>query len=159
MAVAFSMTVERFRKVMGILAVAHLVLLLLVVLTPGGLVYVLNLVPSLVWPDGVAPNAWFEGAAHADHALYTSMSAAYLAIFVLICGLLYSGPERYEPLTPLLLIAKAVGGLYGLAYYLWSHHYFINMLLACVDLPVAIVILVFWLLARPALQKPLGPAA
>jgi len=177
MAAVYSKAVGQYRKVMLAIAFIHLVVLLLVIATPGGLIWAFNQVSRVVAPQTAAPNVsqmhaasyFYEiysdriekpegGVKLPNHAFYQSMAAAYLVLVVLLGGLMYASPERYAVTTPLLLIGKAVGGLYGLGFYVWSHHYLVNLLVPIFDFPVAIVIAVFWLRAKSALEKPSGSA-
>jgi hypothetical protein len=180
MAAVLSKAVEQYRKVMLALAAIHLVVLLLVIFTPGGIIWFFNAVSRVVAPHAVAPNISQIPADHyfydtynkeiakpeglttlPNHAFYQAMAASYLAIVVLIAGLNFFDPERNAPLAPLLLVGKAVGGLYGLGFYLWSHHYLVNLLLPIVDWPVVLLVLVVWMRAKTALTAPAGapPAA
>jgi hypothetical protein len=192
MALGASRPVELFRKVMGVMAVLHVILLLLVVFTPGGFVWFVNAIAGVINPTGVAPNvsrlpadAIFyhvfkpevqkadvleeqktvenelgesvviteKRTTLPDHALYTAMAAAAMTIVALLAGLIFLAPERYAQATPIFLIAKAVGGVYGLLYYLFSYPYFINLMVAVFDLPIVLVVAFFWLRARSALNR------
>jgi hypothetical protein len=173
--------VSQYRKIMGVLGALHLGLAAWVAIWPGVLVRVINIVARVISDPIVAPNVWRMRADVIwplvypevlepetglalylpDHAMFIGMAAIYLLFIGLVGVLAAAAPEKATPYVPVAIAGKALVGLFGLAYYIWSAPYLANLLLPIIDLPLAILVLVFWLLAREDIAtggiKPAAP--
>lgn len=173
MAGGYPKTVDQFRKVMLVMGIISVVLALLIVFAPGGFIKALNWIGGVFVKSSVAPNVWTMPAQDIfykvydnsvpmppdilrlpDHSLFTSMALGMTVLMAIFAFLAFYAPEKYDLLVILWLVGKGVAGLFGLGQYLWVHHYFINLLVAIFDLPLALVVLFFWLRSRAALRAP-----
>lgn len=166
-------TVDQFRKVMLIMGALSVVIALLIVFTPGGFIKALNWTGGLFVKSSVAPNVWTMPAKDIfyyvydnsvpmppdilqlpDHSLYIAMALSLSTLMAVFAFLVFYAPEKYDLLVILWMTAKSVAGLFALAQFLWVQSYFVNLAVAIFDLPLAILVLIFWLRARAALRAP-----
>lgn len=177
MAAQFSKPVTQFRKLMGVVGALHLGLAVWLAIWPGTLLWIINGVARVVKPDWAAPNLWRIPADEIwnfvlvnvpkptgemidhfpEHALFLGMAVAYL-LSIAVVGLLAAiAPRVANPYVPIALAGKTFVGLFGLGYFLWSRAYLANLVLPIIDLPLALVVLIFWLRARDGLDGSAAP--
>ncbi len=160
----YSKAEEQFRKVMGVLSALFLIGAVVFIFVPDVVIRVINFVAG-IYPASRAPiislisadkynDVFYQGVAIPlgarlpSHGMYVSLAVAFMVLVAVMAGLIFYDQRKYNQLAWLLIIGKATSGLVGLGYYLWSYHYLANLIVPITDLPIALVILFFFLRAR-----------
>jgi len=160
----YSKAEDQFRKLMGILSALFLIGAVLFIFAPDGVVRVINFVAKIS-PTTRAPivslisvdkynDVFYQGvnmpvgARLPSHGMYVALAVAFMVLVTVMSGLIFYDQRKYSQLAWLLIIGKAASGLTGLGYYLWSYHYLANLMVPITDLPIALVMLIFYLRAK-----------
>lgn len=142
---------EQFKKVMGAMGVLFLIAGAVYAWVPEHVVMLINFAGGFLgMPKApvVLEITDALGVAKPAERGFVGLAAAYMVIVTVIALACYFNPRKYMDLVPVVLLGKLASSAFGLIFYFWSAPYFSNLVLAITDLPIFVIILVFYLRAR-----------
>ncbi|MBZ0270690.1 hypothetical protein K8I61_01535 [bacterium] len=87
---------------------------------------------------------------------YLAVACSLLTLLAAIFLGCYANPRKYMDYMPIVLFAKAAASFYSILFFFMAARYLQNLAIAIVDIPLLLVIAIFWSRARRARDHALA---